>query len=101
VPLAGRNEPRLAPEDVLGNYEVYERIRLDEDLQELRYVGWEAYEAVEREPQKRLDRWLEAIELILSIPMIGFYYFLCLFQRLVWVPVLRVVIGWNRRQRRG
>src|SRR5262249_11871813 len=49
----GRGDvPRLAAEGELDWHEVYECIRLDEDLIELRYVGWEAYEEARREGQR-------------------------------------------------
>ena len=49
----GRGDvPRLAAEGELDWHEVYESIRLDEDLIELRYVGWDAYEEALREAQR-------------------------------------------------
>jgi hypothetical protein len=105
VPLAGRNVPRLAPEDALGSYEVYERIRLDKDLVELRYVGWQAYEAAKRETQERLGRWRRAIALIKSIPprtvlfspMIVLFFILYFFGLLFWVPVALVAKAFGRK----
>ena len=92
----GRGDvPRLAAEGELDWHEVYERIRLDEDLIELRYVGWEAYEEARRETERPWRPVLWGVLIILAFPVsLSVILSLFLAAPVVWYLIGVPVIAW-------